>query len=191
MLSWSISLKMNVRVCSRSLNSLGRSKPLRKTQGSQHLISISKTFDFCSSVATPNKNTPSAYKDKVSGEAPDTNGLALDLWESNRPGDGASVEVLGAKAILNKFNQLALPSSSPPRTSKHVLAWQVAPDLEKFMQTIRDKINNIVDMKGWLESGKSDATGQCNVQSPYTICAKVYQLETIYGNMLHLHLFFV
>lgn len=44
---------------------------------------------------------------------------------------------------------------------------QVVPDLEKFMQTVRDKINTIQDMKVWLESDKSPSTGPCKVSAPH------------------------
>jgi len=94
-------------------------------------------------------------KDKVSKEAPSTADLGLDLWKAD-PNDPSKLEIMGEKAwnsvMVNTFGWW-WPHSCPTPHCLLIksLSLQVVPDLEKFMQAIRDKMASIQDMTAFLQ----------------------------------------
>lgn len=121
-------------------------------------------------------------KDKVSKEAPDTSDLALDLWtaQSGQPASSGKAEIMGEKAwcLQSQFSFGSSTFTSYEFLSVRTLCngspfcLEVVPDLEKFMQVIREKINTIQDMKLFLANGESD--GQTKVCNPY-MCIKSWR----------------
>lgn len=81
----------------------------------------------------------------MSKDAPDTSELAMENWGINKEGSTAA-EVLGDKDKVGA-NQHQFPTASIRRA---LLPCQVVPDLEKFMQAIRDKLSTVQEMHSWI-----------------------------------------